>query len=116
MEPLGRLCTPPLLGLSYPLTCYIFETGLKDQYHHPFYSAKKAFWSTPEFLAQANEISDILSKSKWEIKAFGSGIVPFMVDGKNVNDLRAKAKRDKIEPCQPISYKELLNATGKSTP
>lgn len=71
------------------------------------------FWSKGELLAQANEFRQIMELNKWDIKAFGNGIVPFLYNVKRVSDLRMKMKLDKLGAVKQVSYEELF---GCKTP
>lgn len=76
--------------------------------NHVGYKAKKAFWSSGELLAQYQEFVDIMQKTKWNLRAFGCGMIPFITESKRIGDLREKAKKDKIGVSLPVSYEELL--------
>lgn len=75
----------------------------------PYFKQKRAFWSKAELIAQYQEMNDIINQGKWNLKAHGQGIIPFLVNGKRINDLRKKRKQDKIASLKPIKYEELLN-------
>lgn len=62
----------------------------------PHYQLKRGFWSKGELLAQYQEFCQIIQMNQWKIKAFGHGIVPFMVEAKQVSDLRGERKKAKM--------------------
>lgn len=68
------------------------------QFSHPASDTalKRAFWSEPQYIAQYQEMTEIINKPKWTFKAFGWGIVPFLVTSKNVLDLREQERKAKI--------------------
>lgn len=76
----------------------------------PSYTAKKAFWTKAELIAQFEEINQIIQlKTDWNIKAVGHGMVPFIFRAKEVNDLRTKEKIYRITGGKRLpSYKEML--------
>lgn len=76
------------------------------------YQLKRAFWSKGELLAQYQEMNDLVTRMPWEFKAFGQGIVPFMVNAKRISDLREKRKKDKLN-LKSVTYKELLNGSTR---
>lgn len=78
--------------------------GVNEQHH----KTSGTFWSDGQLLAQREEMQDIITKMPWKIKAFGKGVVSFMVDAKRVSDLRARRKKAKLGVSEPISYKEML--------
>lgn len=82
------------------------------------YQTKATFWSDGQLLAQREEMQDILTRMPWKIRAFGKGIVSFMVDARRISDLRGRAKKTKLGVRKPISYEELLgcNRTIKLLP
>lgn len=88
-----------------------FEISLESK--SPNYSLKRAFWSKPELIAQFHEMNDIISRMPWDIKAYGHGIIPFIIEGKRISNLREKRKKA-ILNFKPVSYEELLN--GQSRP
>lgn len=76
--------------------------------NEPNHNTKATFWSDGQLLAQREEMQDIITKMPWKIKAYGKGIVSFMVDAKRVSDLRQARKKAKLGVSKPISYEELL--------
>lgn len=78
-----------------------FSLTAKDQY----INYKKRFYSEPQLIAQWQELSDMLKLEKFNIKAFGEGMVPFVTRCKELTDLRKARINDKIPK---TSYKKLL--------
>jgi hypothetical protein len=74
---------------------------------------KKSFYSEPQLIAQYQELNDIITRGDLSIKAFGEGMIPFIVRCKGLVDLR-KAKINGIIP--QTSYRKLLWKTKKSSP
>lgn len=63
----------------------------------PFYKARRGFWSDGQLLAQYQEFAQIIQMNHWKIKAFGHGIVPFLIEAKEVSDLRKEREKDKMK-------------------
>lgn len=88
-----------------------FEIGIN--YSTPYYKGSRGFWSKGELLAQSEEFKQILEAGKFEIKAFGHGIAPFLADIRRVSDLREAEKKAKIGRSKPIHYRKLLGCKTK---
>lgn len=73
---------------------------------------KRAFWTKPELAAQFQEINMILNQEKWDMRAHGHGIVPFILEVQEASNLRTKRKRAKMN-FQPIAYEDLLYGRGR---
>lgn len=69
---------------------------------------KRHFWVEPQFIAQFEEMNEIIKSEKFQLKAFGEGIVPFLIRSKEASDLRNKELADKIMGGKQVKYKELL--------
>lgn len=74
---------------------------------------KREFWSKPELMAQFQEMNAILATEKWNIRAHGHGIVPFLTEARDVANLRQRRKMAKMNVPQPIEYEELLYGRGR---
>jgi hypothetical protein len=81
-------------------------------FNHPLYRLKRAFWSEPQFIAQFEEINDIIKCGKFELKAFGHGVIPFILKAKETGELRERELRAKING-KPPSYERLLKCSRK---
>lgn len=86
---------------------------IEVNYNLPFYKNGRWFWSKGELLAQADEFRQILEMNKWEIKAFGNGIAPFLSNVRKVNDLRKAAKIGKVK-VKPVHYEDLLKCRNRT--
>lgn len=75
---------------------------------------KKHFWTEPQFIAQFEEMNEIIKGEKFDIKAHGEGVVPFLVKSKEASDLRNHEHADKIMGGKTPTYKELLCRTSKT--
>ncbi len=82
--------------------------GMND----PLYSVKKLFWAEPQLIAQFEEINDLIKSNKFNLTAYGDGIVPFMIKAKMIADLRRRELRDKMVGENPPYYMDLLNGTA----
>lgn len=80
--------------------------------NHLFHKATRMFWSTAELLAQYQEMNEIFQRRKWDIEAFGHGIVPFMSESKRIGDLRERLEKRRLG--SPVSYKELLGCKKRT--
>jgi len=49
---------------------------------------KKCFWTKPELVAQFEEINELIKQDKFQIEAFGDGIVSFIIKSKKLANLR----------------------------
>lgn len=81
-----------------------YSVGLRD----PLYPLKRCFWTEPQFIAQFEEINNIVSMGKFKLTAYGHGMVPFVVNGQKTADLRRKELNAKINAGPPVSYDQLL--------
>lgn len=80
----------------------------------PNYKQKRAFWTMAELLAQYQEFQQIIQQQKWDIRAFGCGIVPFISEARRISNLRDDAKRSKLGTQKTVSYHELLRCRNKT--
>ena len=78
--------------------------GMND----PLYNLKKCFWTSPELVAQYEEISDIVKNKKLNLRAVGDGLVPFIIKSYEVANLRNKELKDKIMGVNPCTCDELI--------
>lgn len=69
---------------------------------------KRCFWTEPQFIAQYEEMDALIKAGKFELEAFGEGIVPFLVRAKNMADLREREMFAKINGDVMPTYQELL--------
>lgn len=74
----------------------------------PNYNGIRSFWSKGELIAQSNELRNMLDNPGWQVKAFGYGMGPFIVDCKRLSDLRRLRQIGKMDLQKPRSYQELL--------
>lgn len=88
-----------------------FEIGLN--YSTQYYKGSRSFWSKGELLAQSEEFKQILEMGKWDIKAFGYGIGPFLADIRRVSDLREAKKKAKLGLSKLVNYRKLLGCKTK---
>lgn len=82
-----------------------FEVSIESKF--PFHKGKRSFWSTGEFLAQAEELKKTLDHKKWEIRAFGQGIGDFIANSKRISDLREARKNAKLG-IKPVTLEDML--------
>lgn len=75
------------------------------------YKTKATFWSDGQLLAQREEMQDIITRMPWKIRAFGKGIVSFMIDAKRISDLRGNRKKAKLGLSKPVRYEEMLGCS-----
>lgn len=83
-------------------------------YQLPFYKDFRWFWSKGELLAQADEFRQIMELQKWDIRAFGNGVAPFLANIRRVNDLRKAAKLSKMKIPIPVNYEVMLKCKNKT--
>lgn len=83
-------------------------------YNHPHYDMKKAFWSEPQLIAQFEEINQMIRSNEFEIKAFGDGIIPFLIKAKETGELRERELKAKIPEVEKTTIDQLFE--WKTTP
>lgn len=87
------------------------SVGFNDKYH----KIKRHFWTEPQLIAQFEEMNDIVRGEKFQITAFGDGVVPFLVKAKKTSDLRNKEIAAKMLGGKITTYKELLRCRTSKT-
>ena len=86
------------------------SVGMND----PVFNIKKLFFSEPQLIAQFEEMNELLRSKQFKIKAFGDGIVPFLIKSAETANLRNKELRLKMFD-NPTTYKELLNGRSNKS-
>lgn len=78
---------------------------------------EKDFWTEGQLAAQIQELKELVDNPDWDIKAFGFGVLPFLVKTREVNNLREKAYKVKMLGDKPQTYEEVLwiNQTNSLT-
>lgn len=76
--------------------------------NHPLYTQKRVFWTEGQLVAQYEELNQLIQSGKMNIKAHGQGIVPFLIKGKELVDLREKELKAKLSGTNIPTYEELL--------
>lgn len=79
--------------------------GMND----PNFNLKRLFFSEPQLIAQFEEMNEIIKTKSLNLKAFGDGIIPFVLKSADIVNLRNKELRLKMFDNNPPSYLELLN-------
>lgn len=74
----------------------------------PHFSLKRAFWTEPQLAAQFEEVNEIIKSNKFNLKAHGNGIVPFMIRANEVANLRMNELKAKINGTKIPTYRQLL--------
>lgn len=77
---------------------------------------KRHFYTEPQYIAQYEEMNDIIRAGKFELEAFGDGIVPFLVNSKKASDLRNKEIAAKMLTGKPPHYEDLLSCRTSRIP
>lgn len=77
-------------------------------WNNPLSNIKKCFWSSPELIAQFEELNQIINGDSFELEAVGDGIIPFILKSKKTGELRQKKIRGNMGYGKPMSYKTLL--------
>lgn len=86
-----------------------FSVGIKNE----FFDVKKNFFSEPQLLAQFEEMKAILEARRFNITAYGEGIIPFV--GKILTATHLRQEKIKcIMGGKLASYKDLWNNTKKT--
>jgi hypothetical protein len=83
-------------------------------FNHPFINQKRVFWTEPQFIAQFEEIDQILKEKPFKLRAYGYGMIPFIINLKNTGELRDKEFRAKLIGKKLSHYGELWNSKKKT--
>lgn len=78
---------------------------------NPFYNVKKCFWTEPQFIAQFEEINEIIKSNTLDLEAFGEGVIPFIIKAKRTGELRMAELKAKIHGDTLTHYSELLECS-----
>lgn len=79
-----------------------FSVGLND----PMFTLKRQFYTEPQLIAQFEEFDHLLQSGKFEIEAYGDGLVPFIVRAYKTANLRRNELKGKM--AKRVSYRKLL--------
>lgn len=108
--------------LSYPDK---MDMSLKDEFGQPKYlefsvgtknphvELKRSFYSEPQLIAQFEELNQLLINKTFKIKAFGHGMLPFVMKLMEVTDLRQSELKCKMGG-KLSSYRKLWSKTKKT--
>lgn len=88
---------------------------LSVAFNDRFMERKRHFWTEPQFIAQFEEMNEIIKSEKFKIQAFGDGIVPFLVKSKETSDLRNQEMAAKIMGGKNPTYKDMLKCRTSTT-
>lgn len=75
---------------------------------------KRHFWTEPQLIAQFEEMNDLIKSERFDIEAYGEGVIPFLIKSKKTSDLRNKEIAAKMLGGKTPTYKELLGWTSKT--
>lgn len=78
-------------------------------------NVKRHFWTEPQFIAQFEEMKALIEADKFEIDAFGDGVVPFLIRSKKISDLRNRELAAKMMGGKTYNYEELLGCQTSKT-
>lgn len=87
------------------------SVGMND----PLYNVKRMFWSEAQYIAQFEELNEIIKANKFNLTAYGDGIVPFIIKAKKTSDLRRSELKARITGEKPPYYMDLLNGSAPVT-
>lgn len=82
-------------------------------FNHPQFNMKHNFFTEPQFVAQFEEINEIIRVGKFKIKAFGMGMIPFIMKAKETGELREREIRAKLSPGKLPNYERLFKCSKK---
>jgi hypothetical protein len=82
---------------------------------HPYCNMKRNYYTEPQLIAQFEELNEIVRSKRFNIKAYGQGVIPFLVKARETGELREREIKAKLKPQKLSSYKELWNRP-KRTP
>lgn len=80
-------------------------------FHHPLHKIKRGFWTEGQLVAQYEELKEIIMAGKMNLKAQGHGILPFLVESKQVTDLRENELRTKLVGTKLPTYRQLFKCS-----
>lgn len=80
------------------------------QWQDPVCNLKRMFYTKPEFIAQFEEMNQIITTNLFDLEATGDGIIPFVLRYKKGGEMRRDKTRIKVDP---VSYERLLNGTAR---
>lgn len=86
-----------------------FSVGTKNAH----VDVKKCFYSEPQLIAQFEELNEIMKEGKYKLKAFGHGMLPFILKLMEVTNLRQDELKYKMGG-KLSSYELLWNKTKKT--
>lgn len=84
-----------------------FSVGIKN----PFVDGKKQFYSEPQLIAQFEELIAMIKMEKFNLKAFGDGMIPYILKLFEVSKLRQQEIKDRLGK-RFASYKHMLKGRG----
>lgn len=73
---------------------------------------KRSFVTEPQFIAQYQEVEQIINYGKIKLNATGDGMIPFLLRTRRLADLHRERLRGKIMGKNPPTYMEMLNGNG----
>lgn len=82
-------------------------------FSHPNFNIKHSFWSEPQFIAQFEELNDIIKTNRFKIKAFGMGVIPFVIKAKETGELRERELKAKMKDAYLPTYERLFGCNRK---
>lgn len=80
---------------------------------HPHCNTKHHFFSEAQFIAQFEELNDIIKTNRFKIKAFGMGMIPFVIKSKETGELREKELKAKLRDSYLPTYERLFKCSRK---
>lgn len=80
---------------------------------HPYCNLKRNFYTEPQLVAQFEELNEIIRSKRFNLKAYGQGIIPFLLKAKETGELREREIKAKLKTQKLSSYSELLGCSSR---
>lgn len=84
--------------------------GMKDV----DFEMKRNFFSEPQLMAQFEEMQELIKTRRFNLKAEGYGIIPFIIKCREIIDLRSHGRRLTLIGNNPPDYERMLGCSKKT--
>lgn len=76
----------------------------------PLYNQKRMYFTEPQLMAQFEEMNELIKSDKFDLRANGEGVVPFLIKAKRIAKMRRDEMQSKLMGDNPPVYSEMLGA------
>lgn len=81
---------------------------------HPLHTLKRCYWTEPQLVAQFEELNEIIKTNRFQIKAFGTGMIPDIVKAKETGELRERELKAKLPSLDKTTCDDLFTCSSKT--